>query len=106
MPINKDHWYDGWFYDTSIAPNQDLLSCRSRLSFRRTRPFLSGVWNRAIVVSVADTCPAVLGIDLSTHNIERPPQRLSRSTHRAVTFDHISVREILSDGRKHFDYAV
>lgn len=19
MPINKDHWYDGWFYDTWIA---------------------------------------------------------------------------------------
>lgn len=22
---NKDHWYDGFFYDTVIAPNQDRL---------------------------------------------------------------------------------
>lgn len=23
--INKNHWYDGWFYDLFIAPNQDRL---------------------------------------------------------------------------------
>lgn len=23
MPMNKEHWYDGWFYDRWIAPNQD-----------------------------------------------------------------------------------
>ncbi len=25
MNQNKNHWYDGWFYDIFIAPNQDLL---------------------------------------------------------------------------------
>jgi len=25
MTQNKTHWYDGWFYDTVIAPNQDQL---------------------------------------------------------------------------------
>ena len=25
MAKNKNHWYDGWFYDTIIAPNQDKL---------------------------------------------------------------------------------
>ena len=25
MMENKDHWYDGWFYDNFIAPNQDRL---------------------------------------------------------------------------------
>ena len=25
MTENKNHWYDGWFYDTIIAPNQDKL---------------------------------------------------------------------------------
>jgi hypothetical protein len=25
MKENKNHWYDGWFYDTFIAPNQDRL---------------------------------------------------------------------------------
>lgn len=23
MTENKNHWYDGWFYDRIIAPNQD-----------------------------------------------------------------------------------
>ena len=25
MAVNKYHWYDGRFYDTFIAPNQDKL---------------------------------------------------------------------------------
>ncbi|MBK7710882.1 MAG: hypothetical protein IPJ37_07995 [Bacteroidales bacterium] len=25
MTENKNHWYDGWFYDKIIAPNQDKL---------------------------------------------------------------------------------
>ncbi|MDO9257317.1 MAG: hypothetical protein Q7U54_17490 [Bacteroidales bacterium] len=25
MTENKTHWYDGWYYDTVIAPNQDKL---------------------------------------------------------------------------------
>jgi ubiquinone/menaquinone biosynthesis C-methylase UbiE len=25
MAKNKKHWYDGWFYDLVIAPNQDKL---------------------------------------------------------------------------------
>jgi predicted RNA methylase len=25
MKENKKHWYDGWFYDVIIAPNQDNL---------------------------------------------------------------------------------
>lgn len=25
MTHNKDHWYDGWFYDKIIAPNQDRI---------------------------------------------------------------------------------
>jgi hypothetical protein len=25
MAENKTHWYDGWFYDLLIAPNQDKL---------------------------------------------------------------------------------
>jgi len=25
MTKNEHHWYDGWFYDSFIAPNQDKL---------------------------------------------------------------------------------
>jgi len=25
MAEDKKHWYDGWFYDKIIAPNQDKL---------------------------------------------------------------------------------
>ena len=25
MQFDKKHWYDGWFYDKLIAPNQDTM---------------------------------------------------------------------------------
>jgi len=27
---NKTHWYDGWFYDKVVAPNQDILFTQLR----------------------------------------------------------------------------
>jgi SAM-dependent methyltransferase len=107
MAINKNHWYDGWFYDTWIAPNQDRL-------FRQITTLLPpdstvldvGCGTGRLSFMLADTSPAVLGIDLSKRNIDRAQRRLSRSFHHAVSFDHTSVREMLAVGRKHFDYAV
>jgi hypothetical protein len=32
MTQNKTHWYDGWFYDRLIAPNQDRLFGQSYIS--------------------------------------------------------------------------
>jgi SAM-dependent methyltransferase len=107
MPINKDHWYDGWFYDTWIAPNQDRLFGQIKDLLPPHSTVLDvGCGTGRLSFLLADTCPAVLGIDLSKRNIERAQRRLSRMPHRAVAFDHISVRELLSDRRKHFDYAV
>jgi SAM-dependent methyltransferase len=107
MPINKEHWYDGWFYDRWIAPNQDRL-------FRQIKQLIPlqatvidvGCGTGRLPFMLADRCSAVLGIDLSHRNIERAQHRLSKAALQGVSFDHASVREVLSDGKKRFDYAV
>jgi SAM-dependent methyltransferase len=107
MPINKEHWYDGWFYDRWIAPNQDRL-------FRQIKQLLPpeatvidvGCGTGRLPFMLADGCSSVLGIDLSQRNIERAQHRLSKAALQGVSFDHASVREVLSDGKKHFDCAV
>ena len=107
MPINKTHWYDGWFYDTWIAPNQDRLFKQIKGILPPHSTILDvGCGTGRLSFMLADTSHTILGIDLSKRNIDRAERRLSRAPHPAVAFDHISVREMLSDGTRHFDYAV
>jgi ubiquinone/menaquinone biosynthesis C-methylase UbiE len=107
MPIDKEHWYDGWFYDRWIAPNQDNLFAQIKTLLPPDSNVLDvGCGTGRLAFALADKCPTVLGIDLSKRNVERAQLRLSRSPVEGVTFGHISVREILSEGREHFDYAV
>jgi len=107
MPIDKEHWYDGWFYDRWIAPNQDNLFAQIKTLLPPDSNVLDvGCGTGRLAFALADKCPTVLGIDLSKRNVERAQLHLSRSPVEGVTFGHISVREILSEGREHFDYAV
>jgi len=107
MPIDKEHWYDGWFYDTWIAPNQDGLFTQIKTLLPPDSSVLDvGCGTGRLAFAVADKCPTVLGIDLSKRNVKRAQLRLSRTPHEGVSFGHIGVREILLEGKKHFDYAV
>lgn len=107
MPHNKHHWYDGWFYDTFIAPHQDRM-------FRQIRELLPphasvldvGCGTGRLAFLLTDTCPAILGIDLSQRNIALAQRRLSRSSHRAVAFEHRSVLDLRTGGHTHFDVAI
>jgi SAM-dependent methyltransferase len=107
MPIDKVHWYDGWFYDRLIAPNQDSLFTEIKSLLPADSTVLDvGCGTGRLAFTLADTCSTVLGIDLSKRNVERAQGRLSRTPHEGVSFGHVSVGEILSEGGKHFDYAV
>lgn len=55
--------------------------------------------------SVADKCISILGIDLSTRNIERATRWLSGRPNSKISFQHTNVSNILRSGKEHFDYA-
>ena len=104
---NKDHWYDGVFYDKVIAPNQDKL-------FRQVKDLIKpgskvidvGCGTGRFSFFAADICHSVAGIDLSRRNIERAQLNHSREPFNNISFQHKDVAAMLQEGKEHFDYAV
>ena len=104
---NKDHWYDGWFYDAIIAPNQDRLFGQIINLIEPNAKIIDvGCGTGRFSFSVSDKCKSILGIDLSKRNIERANLILSENHNDKISFQHKSVSEIISEGKEHFDYAV
>lgn len=107
MAENKTHWYDGWFYDLIIAPNQDKLFKQIKNIIKPDKKIIDvGCGTGRFSFSVSDKCSSVFGIDLSKRNIERANYRLSQNPNDKISFQHKSISEIISDGQEHFDYAV
>jgi len=104
---NKDHWYDGVFYDKVIAPNQDRL-------FRQVKDLIKpgstvidvGCGTGRFSFFAADACRSVVGIDLSKRNIERAQLNHSKKPFSNISFQHNDVAAMLQEEKEHFDYAV
>jgi len=104
---NKNHWYDGIFYDKFIAPNQDKLFAQIKNLVEPDSKIIDvGCGTGRFSFTVSDKCESVLGIDLSKRNIDRANSLLLKNPRVNVSFEHISVNELVSDGEYHFDYAV
>jgi SAM-dependent methyltransferase len=105
--INKDHWYDGWFYDKIIAPNQyRLFAVIKELIDADSKIIDVGCGTGRFSFSVNDKCKSVLGIDLSKRNIDRANLTLSGNPNEKISFQHNTVRDIISEGKEHYDFAV
>ena len=104
---NKDHWYDGWFYDKFIAPNQDRLFGQIKDLIEPNSNIIDvGCGTGRFSFSVSDKCKSVLGIDLSTRNIERANLILAENPNDKISFQHKNISAIISGGKEQFDYAV
>jgi ubiquinone/menaquinone biosynthesis C-methylase UbiE len=107
MAENKIHWYDGWFYDLIIAPNQDKLFKQIKNIIEPDKKIIDvGCGTGRFSFSVSDKCSSVLGIDLSKRNIERANYKLFQNQNNKISFRHKNIDEIISEGKDHFDYAV
>jgi ubiquinone/menaquinone biosynthesis C-methylase UbiE len=107
MTQNKYHWYDGWFYDKIIAPNQDKLFGQVKNLIEPGSSVIDiGCGTGRLEFFLSDKCKTVLGIDLSKRNIDRANMSLLRHPDSKISFKHNNLREIISDATVHFDYAV
>ena len=107
MIENKNHWYDGWFYDKFIAPNQDRLFRRiSGLIESESTIIDVGCGTGRFSFFIADKCKSVLGIDLSERNIIRANHNLLKYSGNKISFRHISLNRIIAERKELFDYAV
>jgi len=105
--FNKDHWYDGWFYDKFIAPNQDRLFGEIKNLVNAESDILDlGCGTGRFSFFIKDYCNSILGMDLSKRNISRAKLTLSENPNSKISFQHKSIGKIISDGKEHFDIAV
>ncbi len=107
MAENKNHWYDGWFYDTVIAPNQDTLFAQiSSIIEPQSKILDVGCGTGRLSFTLADSCESVLGIDLSKRNIDRANRTLKKQPNNKITFKQGTVSILATNGQKPFDYAI
>ncbi|RPI73429.1 MAG: class I SAM-dependent methyltransferase, partial [Ignavibacteriales bacterium] len=105
MNENKDHWYDGWFYDKFIAPNQDKLFGEIKNLIEPDSKVIDvGCGTGRFPFFIADKCKSVLGIDISKRNIDRANLNLLHNPHNKISFKHTALNKIIAND--HFDYAV
>ena len=105
--VNKYHWYDGGFYDRFIAPNQRALFSQIIKLIEPDSDIIDvGCGTGFFSFSVADKCQSVLGIDLSKRNIDKANQNLEKKTNPKLSFRNAYLHDIVSQQKKHFDYAV
>ena len=107
MKENKNHWYDGWFYDQFIAPNQDRLFGEIRNLIEPNSKIIDvGCGTGRFPLFIADNCESVKGIDLSGRNIARANFNLSQNPRDNISFEHKRLEDIIKENKEHFDYAV
>jgi ubiquinone/menaquinone biosynthesis C-methylase UbiE len=107
MTKNKNHWYDGWFYDILIAPNQDQLFGQIKNLVDADSKIIDvGCGTGRLAFGLADKCKSVKGIDLSKRNIDRANLTLLQNPDNKISFHHGNISEIINEGQTHFDYAV
>jgi SAM-dependent methyltransferase len=107
MAKNKNHWYDGWFYDTIIAPNQDKLfgQIKDLVPLQSTIIDI-GCGTGRLEFFLAGRCKSLLGIDLSKRNIDRAKQTLLKFPDERISFHHGNIGEVINAGNIKFDYAI
>jgi len=103
---NKNHWYDGWFYDNLIAPNQDRMFGEIKnLIEPNSRVIDVGCGTGRFSFSIADIANMVVGVDLSSKNLTTANQTLQRNPNNKISFLHTNLADLISQNH-HFDYAV
>lgn len=103
---NKNHWYDGWFYDFFIAPNQDrLFKLIEEIIVPNSSVIDIGCGTGRLSFKLSNKVSKIIGIDLSEKNIEKAKFNLLKNPNERILFYHKSISEIATQNI-HFDYAV
>jgi SAM-dependent methyltransferase len=107
MSENKNHWYDGLFYDKVIAPNQDKSYSIVREMIEHNSSLLdAGCGTGRLSFQMADKCSKVTGVDLSIKNISVAENKLHEIKSANISFVHAGLEMFLTHNDVRFDYSV
>jgi 2-polyprenyl-3-methyl-5-hydroxy-6-metoxy-1,4-benzoquinol methylase len=102
-----EHWYDGWFYDYFIAPNQDK-------AFKKIKEIITdgssvldaGCGTGRLCFQLNDKCSKIDGIDASLKNIESANKNYDSNIHNKIKFYHSDIKSYLDESKNKYDYAI
>lgn len=107
MVKNKNHWYDGKFYDKLIAPNQDKAFKIAKEIITDESGILDvGCGTGRLSFQLSEKCKSIDGIDLSERNIRVAKKTLRLRFSERISFYHTDAADFLRVNRNHYDYAV
>ena len=104
--VNKNHWYDGLFYDLLIAPHQDQAFASVRGMITDGSTVLDvGCGTGRLAFQLAATCTRIDAVDPSRRNIAVARRRLRETSPGRVRFHHHDALGFLAETRDRFDFA-
>ncbi|MBN1632931.1 MAG: class I SAM-dependent methyltransferase [Ignavibacteria bacterium] len=107
MKENKNHWYDGKFYDKFIAPNQDKSFDIVKTLIDKYSSVLDfGCGTGRLGLQLTSHCKIIDGIDLSYRNIEVAKTNLKNTGIVNVRYFHTNIDTFLKNENSRYDYAV
>ena len=107
MNDNKDHWYDGLFYDRFIAPNQDRAFRLLKNLIKKDSSLIDvGCGTGRLAIQLKDICSRVDGVDLSFRNINVALNKLNQTKSTNIQFHHSDAEKFLKENNSKYDYAV
>ncbi len=107
MVENKDHWYDGRFYDIFIAPNQDRIFGRVSNFINDHATILDvGCGTGRLAFQLRQKYTRFDGVDLSRRNVEIASRKLAKRPSDVIAFHHADIFQFLKGAETRYDYAV
>ena len=107
MQLNKDHWYDGLFYEKLIAPNQDgIFRTIKSLIKENSKVIDVGCGTGRLAFQLEDKCSRIDAVDLSFRNISVANKKLLKKPSSKIFFHHNDLSNFLSSSGIHYDYSV
>jgi 2-polyprenyl-3-methyl-5-hydroxy-6-metoxy-1,4-benzoquinol methylase len=107
MAEKLKHWYDGWFYDNIIAPNQDkAFEIVKGLISDGATVLDAGCGTGRLCFQLNDKCSKVDGVDASEKNIDTANKNYDEKFHGKIKFHNKDIKSFLEDGKNKYDYAV
>ncbi|MHC1737182.1 MAG: class I SAM-dependent methyltransferase [Ignavibacteriaceae bacterium] len=107
MRTEIKHWYDGWFYEKFIAPNQDQMFKEIIELMEPGKKIIDiGCGTGRFSFLAADKASYILGVDLSKSNIERARLNLLKKSNPKIHFEQGSIGGGEKKNERKYDYAV
>lgn len=104
---NKNHWYDGLFYDKIIAPNQDKMFSVIKSIIKPNSAILDiGCGTGRLGFKLQDIVSSYQGIDLSNKNIKRANFLLRKKSSPIISFSHADIFNYFENSSVKYDYAI